>query len=274
MAFDPNQTDELALLRSAAAGLIKGLIRARAVQEPDFLKPEDYLRWKVEDYRTENRPCAAILSSVKQLQQNFDAKYIVTVEGDGLSVACPDDSSIEEVHELVHMVGAFISGDLDEAIRVAKKRGCIVEWRELANWDDLKQIRDALDELPETPMTNINAPCLPGGTDVGATGRIQRVTRSKRHQWRREPNQEDTRKMQELPGAHSLTELCRWMDKDRKTVINLDRLKYIYVQRLEGQKFKLWILGPELFETTVVAMTSDGGSKKGSKKDKKGESGS
>jgi hypothetical protein len=51
---------------------------------------------------------------------------------------------------LAERIGGFICGDLDEGIRVAAS-GKKVRWDRLANWNELNNLRDALDMLPEFP---------------------------------------------------------------------------------------------------------------------------
>lgn len=269
MAFDPANHDELATFRWAAAGLIKGLIRARAVQEPDFLKWEDYCRWKVEDCRSETKPCHAILSTVKLLQQKFEDKYIVAIEDNGLSVARPDGSSNLEVHELVDTVGGFIFGDLDHAIRVAKQRERNVQWDDLAYWDELPQIRDALDKLPEPkPAEASNSGPLENSASCD-TGQAKVTTHPKtKYQWNEE--EPTSKKYLSLRGEHQMKSLEKYLGMSPKTIKSHNSSGLIWVQQT-GKRFRVWVISPDLYASASNALCI---AEEGNKKEEKGEIGS
>jgi len=103
-------------LRNAAAGLIKSLIRARAVQEPDFLCEGDYARWKVSDVANEIHSCHFLLRSVKRLRETFDLQFLAYPNSVPAPGSSPDEDSIEQ---LLEQVAAFIHGNLDDAIQRA-----------------------------------------------------------------------------------------------------------------------------------------------------------
>lgn len=270
MAFDPANHDELATFRWAAAGLIKGLIRARAVQEPDFLKWEDYCRWKVEDCRSETKPCHAILSTVKLLQQKFEDKYIVAIEDNGLSVAHPDGSSNVEIHDLVHIVGGFIFGDLDDAIRVAKQREGKVQWNDLALWDELPQIRDALDKLPNPKPEANDSSSLEKSASCGI-GQAKVTSNPKgTHEWKRtEPP--TTRNYLKLPGEHLMKSLVEYLGISSKTVKSHDESGHIWVQQTGKRSFRVWVTSPDLYDFASNKLRE---AEEGNKEEEKGEIGS
>ena len=139
------QRQEQAELRYAAAGLIKSLIRARCRQEPDFLPIGELQRWGVSDVAAENRPCAQLLTRVRQLRERFERKFLAGED------SIPAPSSVDEaeaIDTVFDRTAAFIHGDLEEAIRAAV-RGEVVAWQALADWSQLAALRDALDRLPQ-----------------------------------------------------------------------------------------------------------------------------
>ena len=150
--------------RYAAAGLIKSLIRARATQEPNFLSPDAFERWGVSDYADETRECAQLLRRVSQLHAKFEREFLNSQD----SIPSPEVAAEEDAFDrVVDDVASFIYGDLNQAIRVAAK-GEPVRWSELAAWDNLPRIRDALDRLPEgsrplagTAEQNADGPVAP-----------------------------------------------------------------------------------------------------------------
>ena len=134
-------------LRMAGAGLVKSAIHARARQEPEFLAPEDYLRWGREGVENENRSCAFLLGQVKTLLADFERNF-VNPHG---SIAVQSDVDQEEfIDSVLDRVFCFFCGDLDEAINAAK-RDETVDWDDLADWSELPAIRELLDRLPEHP---------------------------------------------------------------------------------------------------------------------------
>lgn len=142
-------------LRNAAAGLIKSLIRARCRQEPDFLSAADRQRWGIADVVAEDRPCAQLLTRVRQLRSRFELDFLQGQD----SIPAPDSvEQAEAIDNLIDQVASFIYGELDEAIgRAARSEQ--VRWEELADWSRLAALRDALDRLPEADV---------GDTEVAA----------------------------------------------------------------------------------------------------------
>lgn len=134
--------DRRAQFRNSAAGLIKTLIRARAIQEPKFLKPADYDRWGVAANKPTKRSVASILESVSCFRNRFEEQYLAF----GNSIPAPSATN-SEIEHLRDAVASFITGDLDAAIKSAKS-GKRVPWTKLANWRELKKLRDELDKLP------------------------------------------------------------------------------------------------------------------------------
>lgn len=131
--------------RKAAAGLVKSLIRARAKQQPGFLSSDALGRWGVSDVEIETRSCAQLLSRVRQLHRRFEDEFLASQN----SISSPSSAEdADAIDSLVDQIASFIYGHLDEGIRVAAK-GEEVSWSELADWENLTQIRDALDDLPE-----------------------------------------------------------------------------------------------------------------------------
>ena len=147
---DPSSQAFQGDLRNAAAGLIKSLIRARALQEPNFLAAEVYDRWGVAVLKSENRTCDFLLTMVAELLAKFKTEFYQNQ----WSISEPDSGEDEgSIENLFERVAVFIHGDLDEAIRVAAK-GKKVAWDQLANWDMLASLRNALDKLPQSLATN------------------------------------------------------------------------------------------------------------------------
>ena len=138
------QRQEQAELRYASAGLIKSLIRARCSQEPDFLPIGELQRWGVSDVAAEDRPCAQLLTRVRQLRERFERKFLAGQD----SIPAPSSvDAAEAIDTVFDQTAAFIHGDLEEAIRAAV-RGEVVAWEALADWSQLAPLRDALDQLP------------------------------------------------------------------------------------------------------------------------------
>jgi hypothetical protein len=140
--MDHSNQAQLGFFRNAAAGLIKSAIRARARQAPKFLSAKDYKRWGVTELESESRSCAQLLTHVRQLREQFEARFFENQ----FSISEPD-SATDNSENLAERVAGFICGDLDDAICVAAK-GKTVAWDRLANWNELASLRDALDRLP------------------------------------------------------------------------------------------------------------------------------
>lgn len=139
---DPKSLEEF---RNAAAGLIKSLLRARIVQEPRFLTPAERRRWKVEDADGETRSCASLLTKVKQLNEQFQLRFMTGLD----SVPAPDAAAAEEQLEcLLGQVAGFIFGDIDVAIEQATRNNP-VGWVSLADWSSLATMRDTLDKVTQ-----------------------------------------------------------------------------------------------------------------------------
>jgi hypothetical protein len=139
-----------ASLRNAAAGLIKSFIRARARQEPGFLDSNDFKRWGITDLKTESRTTATLLRLARKLHDNFERRLL-----EGLD-SIPEPTSgtkAEATDALIEIVCRFVHGDVGQAIKDAE-RGKNVQWNKLLAWQELPELREALDLLPSTP------PCM------------------------------------------------------------------------------------------------------------------
>jgi hypothetical protein len=156
MAIDSDEIGQLEFadptsFRNAAAGLIKSLIRARARQEPEFLRANDYQRWGVTDLQSERRSCTTLLRLFQQLRDQFEHRLI---EGQN---SIPEPSSSDDadlIDAVVDQIWGFVQGDINQAIRDAE-RGRQVQWNKLAAWSNLTELRDALDRLPSTPRRKV-----------------------------------------------------------------------------------------------------------------------
>lgn len=131
-------------IRDTAAGLIKSLILARAAQEANFLSPHELERWGVAHVNKDPRPCDRYLDRVSQLRDRFVRDFLTDQD----SIPSPNlAEEADELDTLLDLVATFIVGDLSEAARNARD-GKKIGWAELARWDELGVIRDALDRLP------------------------------------------------------------------------------------------------------------------------------
>jgi hypothetical protein len=222
LPLDHSSHEALGRLRFDAAGLVKGLIRARITQEPRFLSFQDRKRWKVEDASLENRPCARLLMEVRALRERFESKYLSPPPS---SIADPTTATSEELFDcVIDLVAVFFQGDFEQAIVRAARREK-VDWKNLAAWDSLAEIRDMLDRLPE-PRTGAQGP--PDGPQSpdefyfeGNQALLTPVPfRLVDHLWKSPHRTTDIRNLAGTVWLHHATEITKGMIGSARTQVN------------------------------------------------------
>ncbi len=206
-------------LRNAIAGLVKGLIRARARQASDFLTEAGYKRWGVEDIVNETRSTAQLLRQVQGLKQTFYNRFYDPPE----SIPAPSTTLEQDAaDELYDLMSGFIFGDLEHAIRAAAA-GSPVDWDGLASWGELGRIRDLLDRLPASPGTG----GIPGRPVVARSPRVTLYGRNE------EPEIDGRMKQRLTSKRYDLIRKLIETRPDRCSKTQLERITSNYWQSLK-----------------------------------------
>jgi hypothetical protein len=141
-------SNEAGQLRYAAARVVKCLIRARAIEQPTFLRLEDYEAWELKPIGYERRKVPELLKAALATLKMTDGLFLELCESGGKSVR-EEWFSEGPLGDVKLHVASFVDhiNTLPEAIRQAES-GHRVDWVELADWDALPAFRKALDALP------------------------------------------------------------------------------------------------------------------------------
>ena len=150
-SFDPGA------FRWAAADFLRCMIYARESADPGFLSDAEYERWQIDRGRGKAYRSHEILQKALDKLRFLDDKYVGPRSSGGLPLY------EGPLGELRLEVGLFVCGDPEWSIpEVIEKlrNGEAVDWEELAQWDGLAEIRDALDQLPHpgTRLPGSNGP--------------------------------------------------------------------------------------------------------------------
>lgn len=151
--FDPNKPAHLGRLRNLVAGMIKDLLAARAVVDPAWCDNENIdPQW----FFATPRPTA--WSPIYLLDQAALGFRRIHEDCRGPLDSRPrveedDETPTALVERLKDLLSQFVTDEeLMEAADVIRHgNGSSVKWDDLANWRLLPQLRDLLDELPESP---------------------------------------------------------------------------------------------------------------------------
>lgn len=141
------QPYDLGEYRYVVAAYIKYLIRARRIDEPDFLSDDELSRWGLEAGVPEILEKADLLWRAKQIiSEEINHRFIPRCGSGGIQV------NESELNSVVAFFADHLH-DLPEAVRRARGEEP-VDWSELARWEDLDFLRNELDQLPH-PGTRV-----------------------------------------------------------------------------------------------------------------------
>jgi hypothetical protein len=151
--IDPYDGVDLGVYRYAVARLLRLLIRARLIQEPEFLTPDDRRRWQHETLQGDSRTIESFLLEVDKAN---DILYN-TVLGPGNSVGIALNDPRAQGKETVISVMTSLWSLSDQWIDKAS-RGKQIVWDEVIPIDVVREIRDFLDSLPSPSRMTTTEP--------------------------------------------------------------------------------------------------------------------
>lgn len=140
---------DLGEFRWVVAAYIKYLIRARLIDEPNFLTKKDLARWGLD---------TDVSDPLKKDDLLWRARQIITEEINRRFIPRCGSGGVREGESRFNCSVAFFVDylhDLPAAIKNAQRKKPIV-WADLAHWSDLKYIRDELDKLPHPNRVEVD----------------------------------------------------------------------------------------------------------------------
>lgn len=151
--IDPYDGMDLGAYRYAVARLVRLLIRARLLQEPEFLGRDDRRRWDEETIEGGSRTIESLLQEVVRANE-----YLYNnVLGPGISTGiAPGDPRCQLKEAVVAMMTSLWSLS-NEWIDMARN-GKRLDWDEIIPIDRVRVIRDGLDSLPHPPRKTMGNP--------------------------------------------------------------------------------------------------------------------
>jgi hypothetical protein len=138
--FNPRQ------FRVDAASLVRYLVRARAISNPTF--PDEWTRksWRLENLSDETESQVRLLRLARVCCEQI-SYHMVSIGGSGgIPGDRPDRTEIDEV--VFHICDFTDVGKIDRAIANIGTTATY-DWSGLAQWEELNEIRQGLDLLPE-----------------------------------------------------------------------------------------------------------------------------
>jgi hypothetical protein len=142
------------MFRWTVARYIKRLIRARWKSEPDFLSDDDLQRWRLANIRDDSEESWRLLSKAAADLGMLNREFLPRCGSGGVAPVGEESPVSRLIMEVAFLAPSEGGGpdhnqDLVDAAEILKAGGSI-DWENFVDWKKLPQIREDLDELPES----------------------------------------------------------------------------------------------------------------------------
>ena len=146
-----NDAAELGRFRYAAAAVAKFLIRARIRHDPNFFTKVTLRDWHLQQTDREDRTDSQLLALSLRAAEELNRRYQFFCDSGGYSIS-PGWADEGIVGEAKASLAAFVDpvSDLPTAVKDAAA-GRDLDWPQVANWNELPNLRRILNRLPHPP---------------------------------------------------------------------------------------------------------------------------
>lgn len=167
--FDDDSTlNEFGVFRFGVAGIVKDLIRARRLDQPDW-EPDGGLAAWISDGPREKIGCNSFLTHARTNWRRLSERYLES----SASMPSEDPHSQKAIQdEIIWMFAGFTSDErLAETQRSSFGR-TDEDWEQTCEWGQLPELRKLLNRLPTPSRTTVDPPGFP--ITVDDNGRLLR----------------------------------------------------------------------------------------------------